>query len=487
MSRFLILLFLAASASWAGEAVTVQLNWKHQFEFAAFYAAEAKGYYSAAGLEVAVREGGPGIDVVKEVLEGRADFGVGASALVVERARGRPVTALAALMQHSPIALLALHGQGVHSVHDLANRPVAVDPHSRDEIEAFLLSSGLPAASLRFVDQTDWTLASLDSGREAAKVIYVSNELFMIRGREHEFLLLPPRSAGIDLFGNVLFSAEFTTRARPKAVQAFRTATLKGLVYALEHPEEIAALIEARFNSQGKSLAHLLYEAAQIRELTRPDIVEPGYMSPGRWRHVAEVYAGQGKMPRDFDLTGFIYDPRPPILPQWLVWALALALAGLAAALIVAARGRSMNRRLQHEIDERREVESALQISEARYRELVENANAIILRLAPDGTVTYFNRFAEDFFGFRAEEIVGRPVVGAIVPERESKTGRDLAGLLDAILKTPERYSSNENENITKDGRRVYVRWSNRALTDNQGRLTGLLCIGHDITEPRIG
>ena len=98
------------------EPATVQLNWKHQFEFAAFYAALAQGYYQQAGLAVTIREGGPGIDTVKEVIEGRADFGIGTSALVVSRYHGAPVVALATLMQHSPVGLLARRQNGINSV-----------------------------------------------------------------------------------------------------------------------------------------------------------------------------------------------------------------------------------------------------------------------------------------------------------------------------------------------------------------------------------
>lgn len=153
------------------EQVSVQLVWKHQFEFAAFYAAREQGYYREAGLDVVIHEGGPGIDAVKEVLEARVDFGVGTSALVVDRYLGKPVVVLAALMQHSPIALLAKRRHGMASVHDLANRPVAVDAHNRDEIEAYLRASGIPDDKIKLVRQTDWTLASLEAGQEAAKVI----------------------------------------------------------------------------------------------------------------------------------------------------------------------------------------------------------------------------------------------------------------------------------------------------------------------------
>ena len=470
-----------ATESPAGR-VRVQLHWKHQFEFAAFYAALEKGYYREAGLDVTIREGGPGIDAVKEVLAGTADFGVSASALVVDRHRGMPVVALAALMQHSPTALLAARKQGIENVQDLVGRTVSVDPHTRDETEAYLRASGINPASVRLIDQTDWTLDSLDQGREAAKVVYLSNEPFLIRGRQHEFLLLTPRSAGIDLFGNTLFTVQSMIKARPDTVKAFRQATLKGLVYALDHPDELVALILERYNTQQKSREHLLFEAAQIRELTRTDIVEPGYMSPGRWRHVVDVYSGQGKLPADFDLEGFIYDTTPYKTPVWLTLALGASLAALLAALFFMAKIRAFNLRLKKEISDRKQAEQDLTASEAKYRELIDNANALILRLALDGRVTYVNDHAEAFFGYPAADIVGRHVVGTIVPPRESDTGRDLAALIDAILADPAAYEFNENENITREGRRVIVRWGNRSILDRDGKRIGVLCIGQDIT-----
>ena len=483
----LLLALLAGPAAAAENGsltpVSVQLNWKHQFEFAAFYAALEHGYYRDAGLDVSLREGGPGIDVVREVSEGRADFGVGTSSLVVSRYRGAPVVAVATLMQHSPIGLLARRRPDLQSVHDLAGRPVAVDPHSRDEIEAFLKASGLAADRIRLVEQVDWTLDSLQRGMIAAKTIYISNESFMIRGHEHDYLQLTPRSAGIDLFGNMLFTTSRLVGRDPATVQAFRDATLKGLVYALDHAPEIADLIIARYNSQGKSRDHLLFEAAQIRELTRPDIVEPGYMSAGRWRHVVEVYADQGQLPHNFDLLGFLFQPKSAEIPPWLAWTLAGAIAALLITLIFATQLRKLNITLSREVSDRRQAEAALQASESKYRELVENANAIILKLGLDGSVTYFNEYAERFFGFSSDEILGQSVVGTILPERESGTNRDLAAMFRAVLADPEQFKDNENENVTRDGRRVHIHWNNRFIRDEAGQTTGLLCIGQDVTE----
>ena len=131
------------------------------------------------------------------------------------------------------------------------------------------------------------------------------------------------------------------------------------------------------------------------------------------------------------------------------------------------------------------EAYDALRASESRYRELVLNANAVILRLGPDGRIGYFNEYAEHLFGFAAAEVLGKPAVGTIVPAVEADTGRDLSTMISAIVADPAAYAENENENITRDGRRIHVRWSNKAIIGQDGRLDGVLCIGQDVTEKR--
>ena len=133
-------------------------------------------------------------------------------------------------------------------------------------------------------------------------------------------------------------------------------------------------------------------------------------------------------------------------------------------------------------ISERNTAEASLRRSEEQYRELVESANSIILRMDPEGRVTFFNKFARDFFGYSHDEIYGRSVIGTIVPEQDL-SGRDLAKLIENILKDADRFASSENENIRKNGERVWVSWTNRSMLDEHGNLVGVLSIGNDITE----
>ena len=111
---------------------------------------------------------------------------------------------------------------------------------------------------------------------------------------------------------------------------------------------------------------------------------------------------------------------------------------------------------IAHDITERKQTETALKASEERYRELVQNANSIILRMDTAGKVTFFNEFAQRFFGYSEDEILGSDVVGTIVPEVES-TGRDLGAMVEDIRENPDKYINNVNENILRNGERVWV------------------------------
>jgi PAS domain S-box-containing protein len=115
----------------------------------------------------------------------------------------------------------------------------------------------------------------------------------------------------------------------------------------------------------------------------------------------------------------------------------------------------------------------------------VENANSVILKMDRLGNITFFNEFAQRFFGYAYDEILGRNVVGTIVPETES-SGRDMRQIIGEVCTNPEEYRNNENENITKDGRRVWIQWTNRAIADEHGTAVGVLSIGNDITERKM-
>ncbi|MCC6153796.1 MAG: PAS domain S-box protein [Candidatus Hydrogenedentes bacterium] len=136
------------------------------------------------------------------------------------------------------------------------------------------------------------------------------------------------------------------------------------------------------------------------------------------------------------------------------------------------------------DISERTCAEQQLVESEQKYRELVELANSIILRWNSDGRITLLNEFGQRFFGYSADEIIGKHVIGTIVPETET-SGRDLVQLMEHICADPRAFEQNINENIRRNGERVWIAWTNRIVYDANGNVAEILSIGTDITERR--
>jgi PAS domain S-box-containing protein len=136
------------------------------------------------------------------------------------------------------------------------------------------------------------------------------------------------------------------------------------------------------------------------------------------------------------------------------------------------------------DITARKEAEDALRLSESKYRDLVQNANSIIIRFDTQGRITFFNEYAQAFFGYQEQEIVGCTLLETILPSTDS-IGRNIGGQLPEFFRHPEKYKTNEIENLKRNGDRVWVAWTYRPILDRSGRIDEYLCVGMDVTEKR--
>jgi PAS domain S-box-containing protein len=137
------------------------------------------------------------------------------------------------------------------------------------------------------------------------------------------------------------------------------------------------------------------------------------------------------------------------------------------------------------DVTERKIAYEALRENERKYRELVENANSIILRCSPSGEIIFLNEFGCKFFGYRDGEINGCKMVGTITPENES-TGQDRHHRMESICENPAAFEQNVNEYMLRDGRRAWIAWTNKAVCDVEGNLVEVLRIGTDLTERKM-
>nr|WP_315395428.1 PAS domain S-box protein [uncultured Duganella sp.] len=306
LAAFVLLLAGLAPAARAAEKVTIQLKWQHQFQFAGFYAAQDQGYYRDAGLDVTLAEAGPASDPLQNVVGGAAQYGVGNSTLLMARAAGQPVVVLASIFQHSAAAMLVRLGAD-GKPRPWAGSRVMLAP-TEHELAVYLSKLGVRPDTLTRVPHSH-SLDDLLQGRVDAMSVYTIDTRFALDHTGLRYEIRTPREAGLDFYGDVLYTTESELREHPARALAVREATLRGWRYAMAHPGEIADLIRARY-PQRHSREHLMFEAREVAALLEQDLVEPGYSNPDRWRAIAAAYIGQGLLPAGFTIDGFLYQPR---------------------------------------------------------------------------------------------------------------------------------------------------------------------------------
>jgi PAS domain S-box-containing protein len=322
-----LLLAGTGATALAAEKVTVQLKWQHQFQFAGYYAAQEKGYYSAAGLDVTLRETEPGSDATAAVLYGDAQYGVDSSSLLLKRAAGQPVVVLASIFQHSA-AVLAVRRLPDGRVRKSLNGARLMMAPNNEELLAFLKKQGISPGDVHPVP-AGYSYNDLIDNQVDAMSAYSTDAAFVLDRSGIAYDIASPRDLGIDFYGDNLYTTESELREHPARARAMRDATLRGWAYAMAHQGEIVDLIRARYPER-HSREHLLYEAQQTGALLEENLIELGYSNPARWRNIAATYAGLGMIPADFSLDGFLYED-PGAHSPWL-YAVCAAIASLLLA-----------------------------------------------------------------------------------------------------------------------------------------------------------
>ncbi|WP_332853912.1 EAL domain-containing protein [Duganella sp. S19_KUP01_CR8] len=468
-------LWLAPAA--AQDKVTLQLKHRHQFQFAGYYAALEQGYYREAGLDVAIREGADGNEPERDVAAGKAEYGTGASSLLLARLAGKPVVVLGVVFQHSPYALAMRQTSAEPDIRRIIGKRAMIgslvdELGSADELLAYLIKEGIPASSFQRVEPS-YNTADLINGKVDAIAVYTTNEPDTFDRLGFPYDIYSPRAVGIDFYGDNLFTSEREIANHPERVRAFRAASMRGWQWAMSHQEEMADLILGKY-SRRSDRAHLLYEARQMVPLVQPVLVEIGYQNPERWRHIADVYAGLGMVPKNANFDGFMYQTGGG--GASLLW-LYRVLGGAALVLVL---GAAVHFSLLAR--ERRRANAAIRTGEQRFRTMFE-ASPLGIALVDSVTSEYRD------INPRFQEIVGRSQVelGAMrwfegahpedVAQLKVQMGRLSAHEIGSFKIT--------NRLFRPDGELVWIEVSVTAIETEKGTHPHHLCMIEDVTDKK--
>lgn len=446
----------------APEPVTLQLKWKHQFQFAGYYAALDKGFYNDAGLDVTINELRDDLTPVQSVVQGESDFGVGNSSIILDHAQGSPVIVLGVVFQHSPLAIMSLASSGYSHIHELADKKLMLEGQSV-ELLTYFRREGVNPDSLNTVPH-GLSVESLLSRDVDAMSVYITDEPYELENQATDYTLFHPSTSGIDFYGDNLFTSRKLLEKDPDLVRRFREASFKGWKYAMDNPEEIIQLIFTRYTKR-HSIEHLRFEAEKMQSLLQPNLLPLGYMNPGRWQHITRTYQAFGVLPEGYDSSSLLYkenNTETAVLERWLL----ISLATLALVLSVVIYVVNLNRRLNS--------------GRARLQTIVENAPVALVTLDMKGTVVTWNQQSETIFGWKSDEVVGKCVYDFMVPESDKDQVSETLKTMGTELST----INVENWNLCADGRKILCEWRNAYLENAAGKQQ-IISMAMDVTKQR--
>jgi NitT/TauT family transport system substrate-binding protein len=284
----------------APTAVTVQLSWTNQAEFAGLYAADQLGYFAEEGLQVKFLEGGPEVNFIIPVVDGTAQFGMAQPAdLILARADGAPVRSVAVIYRRSPIVFFALEETGITRPQDFVGKKIRSSVTVDQTLKAMMTRIGISQHQY----QTEYLPSDISlfaSGEVPVWAGFINVFVLEVQRAGYKVNIIYPDDYGIHFYGDVLITSDELIAENPDLVRRFLRATLKGWTYAVENPAGIGSFVQ-KYNSSADQALEVEKMIASIPLVnTGEDFI--GWIKPEVWARMEQTLREQKVLVKPLDI-----------------------------------------------------------------------------------------------------------------------------------------------------------------------------------------
>lgn len=319
------LLFLSPSPGATADKVIFALDWLIYGKHAGFYVAQEKGFYQENNLDVTIQRGYGSGDTAKRVGAGQAEFGFSDTpAVMLARVRGIQLKLIGMIHDKSMHTIIVLKGSGITKPKDLEGRTIGSPEQNAVKLlfPAFASATGIDPNKVQWVNMTPAATApSVISGRVDGGGFYAT-EIPTVRagakkvGKDIHVIFYS--KYGIDVYSNGLITTDKMIKEKPDLVRRFVHATMKGVAWAIEHPEEATDIFVKVNPATSRNLARAHWKIA-VDHLLTPSAKKfgIGYMTQEKMEYTRATTAKYMNKKIDFSAQEvYTNDFLPKLFPK---------------------------------------------------------------------------------------------------------------------------------------------------------------------------
>ena len=273
-------LALSAAPAFGQDALTLQLKWVTQAQFAGYLVAESKGFYDEENLDITILPGGPNIAPEQVIAGGGADIIVTwMAAGMAARESGVPLVNIAQPFKKSGLMMICPSEKEIKTVADFPGHTLGVWFFGNEyPFFAWMNKEGIAtdgSAGGVTVLQQSFDIQPMIQGQADCISVMTYNEYgqALDAGYGPENLtIFNYTELGNDLLEDGLYVMEdsLADAAKVDAYTRFVRASMKGWAYAAENPEEAAQIVVDMDDTGAATLEHQLYMTGEVAKLVDP-------------------------------------------------------------------------------------------------------------------------------------------------------------------------------------------------------------------------
>ncbi len=280
-----------ASATLEPKSLTFMAGFKPQanLPFVGAYVAQEKGFFSDLNLKVDIQHDQAGQNL-QLLLAGTVQVTTANAAQVVERAAdGLPVVSIALIGQKSEQGFAVGANSGINTVQDWAGKTLGYKGTVPVEFLATAAANGLNPSDVKQV-KVGYDPRVLSEGQVDILAVFVSNEPGQLERIGYPVKVFDPSDYGLPMLGLTYIASQDGIQKDPEAIRRFVQASIKGIQYAADHPDEAVDIVMKYAPQENRDQQQFMLTTELARAKTELTVQNGyGWQTQAQWQALADA------------------------------------------------------------------------------------------------------------------------------------------------------------------------------------------------------